>query len=189
MSSIEWQTALGYAEDSAIATRKPILLDFFNPECLGCQQMEAVTYSSEAVISFVKDNLIPLRIDWDKKESYERYHAIWSPTLFVLDHHGNEVQRNVGFLEPGKFMALMLLGIAKVYMTTGEHDAANVNIKRLIEHYPESSAVPEAIYFKGVNLSKQKEDLGQMRLAYEELLSKYPASSWAKRAAPYRLVT
>lgn len=188
MSSIEWQTALGYAEDSAIATRKPILLDFFNPECLGCQQMEAVTYSAEAVVNFVKENLIPLRIDWDKKESYEKYHAIWSPTLFVLDHHGHEVQRNIGFLEPGKFIALMHLGIAKVYMTTGEFDAANVHLKRLIEQYPESTALPEAIYFKGVNLSKQKDDLTHLRLAYEELLGKYPASSWARRAAPYRLV-
>lgn len=188
MSSIEWQTALGYAEDSAIATRKPILLDFFNPECLGCQQMEEVTYTSEAVMSFIKEYLIPLRIDWDKKESYERYHAIWSPTLFVLDHHGNEVQRNVGFLEPGKFIALMHLGIGKVFMTTGEFDAANVHFKRLIEQYPESSAVPEAIYFRGVNLFKQKDDLSQMKLAYEELLNRYPASSWARRAAPYRLV-
>jgi outer membrane protein assembly factor BamD (BamD/ComL family) len=85
-------------------------------------------------------------------------------------------------------MSLMHLGIAKVFMTTGEFDAASVHIKRLIESYPESSAVPEAIYFRGVNLYKQKDDLSQMRLAYEELLKKYPASSWAKRAAPYRLV-
>jgi hypothetical protein len=32
MSAIDWQTNLGYALDSAQSTRKPILLDFFNPE-------------------------------------------------------------------------------------------------------------------------------------------------------------
>jgi hypothetical protein len=32
MSSLEWQTHLGYALDSAHTTKKPILLDYFNPE-------------------------------------------------------------------------------------------------------------------------------------------------------------
>jgi hypothetical protein len=32
MSSIEWQTREGYALDSAQSTKKPILLDFYNPE-------------------------------------------------------------------------------------------------------------------------------------------------------------
>lgn len=32
MSSLEWQNNIGYAQDSAKSTRKPILLDFFNPE-------------------------------------------------------------------------------------------------------------------------------------------------------------
>ncbi len=31
MSTINWQSNLGYAEDSARAERKPILLDLFNP--------------------------------------------------------------------------------------------------------------------------------------------------------------
>lgn len=32
MPTLEWQTNIGYAVDSAKATRKPILLDFFNPQ-------------------------------------------------------------------------------------------------------------------------------------------------------------
>jgi hypothetical protein len=32
MSAIQWHTRLGYAEDTAHSTRKPILLDLFNPE-------------------------------------------------------------------------------------------------------------------------------------------------------------
>ena len=188
MSSIEWLTALGYAEDSAISTRRPILLFFFNPECIGCQQMDAVTYSSQEVVDFINENLIPLRIEWEKRDSYEKYHAIWTPTFFVLDHHGYEVQRTVGFLEPNKFIALMHLGIAKVYMTSGEFGAANVHFQRLIERFPESSAVPEAIYFRGVTQYKQHDDPAQLKLAYEELQKTYPKNTWAKRAAPYRLI-
>ena len=40
MSSIEWETTLGYAEDASSSSRKPILFDYFDPECIGCQQMD-----------------------------------------------------------------------------------------------------------------------------------------------------
>lgn len=188
MSSIEWQTTLGYAEDSANSSRKPILFYYFDPECIGCQQMDVVTYSSQEVVSFVNKYLVPLRIDVDKKASYDKYNAIWTPTLLILDYQSHEVQQTIGFLEPDKFIALMHLGIAKVHFTVGEFDAANVHLKRLIDQYPESSAVPEAMYFSGVNLYKQKNDPTQLKIAYEKLLSHYPDNSWTKRATPYRLI-
>jgi hypothetical protein len=188
MSSIEWETTLGYAEDSSSSSRKPILFDYFDPECIGCQQMEAVTYSSQEVISFVKEYLVPLRIDVNKKASYDRYNAIWTPTLLILDYQGHEVQRTIGFLEPDKFLAFMHLGIAKVRFTIGEFDGANIHLNRLMDRYPEHSAVPEAIYFSGVNLYKQKNDPTQLKIAYEKLLSNYPGNSWTKRASPYRLI-
>jgi len=188
MSTIEWQTTLGYAEDSASSSRRPILFDYFDPECIGCQQMDAVTYSSKEVVSFVKEYLIPLRIDVNKKASYDRYNAIWTPTLLILDYQGHLVQQTIGFLEPEKFIAMMHLGIAKVDLTIGEFDAASVHLNRLMDRYPESSAVPEAIFFSGVNFFKQKNDPNQLKIAYEKLLNDYPDSSWTKRAAPYRLI-
>lgn len=188
MSSIEWETTLGYAEDSAISTRRPILFYYFDPECIGCQQMDAVTYLSKEVVSFVKEFLIPLKIDISKKALYEKYNAIWTPALLVLDYQGHEVQQTIGFLEPDKFIAYMHLGIAKVHFTVGEFDAANVHFKKLMDRYPESSVVPEAIYFSGVNLYKQKNDPTQLKMAYEKLLKNYPDTTWTKRAAPYRYI-
>ena len=188
MSSIEWQTTLGYAEDSAISTRKPILLDYFDPECIGCQQMDAITYPDKNVVNFINEYLIPLRIDANKKDLYEQYNSIWTPTLLILDYQGHEIQHTIGFLEPTKFIALMHLGIAKVCLTLGEFDTANVHLKRLMDRYPESSAVPEALFFSGVNLYKQKQDPTQLKIAYEKLLNDFPDNSWTKRAAPYRLI-
>lgn len=188
MSSIDWQTTLGYAEDSAISTRKAILLYYFDLDCIGCQQMDTVTYSSNEVISFMKENLISLRIDINKKETYEKYNTIWTPAFILLDFHGHEIQQTIGYLEPEKFIALMHLGIAKVHFSIGEFDAANVHLNKLVSQYPESSAIPEAIFFRGVNLYKQKNDPGQLKTAYETLLSDYPGNSWTKRAAPYRLI-
>jgi tetratricopeptide (TPR) repeat protein len=188
MSTIEWQTALGYAEDSAMSSRKPILFDYYEPESIGCQQMDVITYASEEVISFVKANLIPLRIDINKKASYDEYNAIWTPTLLILDYQGHEVQRTIGFLQPDEFIARMYLGIAKVHFTVGEFDAANMYLKKLMELYPADTAVPEAVYFRGVNLYKQNNDPTQLKMTYEELLKKYPDNTWTKRAYPYRLL-
>ncbi len=188
MSPIEWQTTLGYAEDSAISSRKPILFYYFDPDCISCQQMDAVTYSTNDVINFVKENLIPLRVDISNKGLYDKYNAIWTPTFLVLDYQGHVVQQTIGFLEPDMFKAHMHLGIAKVHFAVGEFDAAHVHLKRLIDRYPESKAIPEAIYFSGVTLYKQKNDPTHLKKAYGKLLNHYPDDSWTKRATPYRLL-
>lgn len=188
MSAIEWQTALGYAEDSAISSRKPILFDYFDPECIGCQQMDEVTFAAAEVVAFVHEHLIPLRIDIEKKSSYDEYTTIWSPTLLVLDFQGHEIQRTVGFLLPDDFMAQMHLGIAKVLYSAGEHPAAGVHLKRLISRFPDNCVVPEAIYFTGVNLYRQNDDPLRLKAAYERLLDDYPDSCWTRRASPYRFL-
>ncbi len=186
MSSIKWQNNLGWAEDSAISERKSILLDYYDPDCIGCKQMDALTYRAQKVVNFINDLMIPVRLDFNNKALYDNFNAIWTPTLLVLDYQGHEVQKIIGFLKPEKFLAMMHLGIAKVHLTNGEFDTANVHLKRLMDNYPESTAIPEAIYFSGVNLYKQKNDPGQLKIAYEKLISEYPDSSWAKRAEPYK---
>ena len=188
MSSIEWQTNLGFVEDSANSSKKPILFYYFDPACIGCQQMDAVTYSVEEVITFVREFLIPFRTEIEKKSFYEKYNAIWTPTLLILDYQGHEVERIVGFLEPDQFIARMHLGIAKVHYTVGEFDGAKSHLQRLLDRYPANSAVPEAMYFSGVNLYKQKNDPAQLKMGYEKLLNQFPDNTWTKRAFPYRLL-
>ncbi|SDO35878.1 thioredoxin fold domain-containing protein [Desulforhopalus singaporensis] len=185
MSSIKWQTTLGYAEDSAIATRKPILLYFHDKNCIGCREMDKKTMASEEVVNFVNDHLIGLLIDSESKEAYDEYNTIWTPTLIVLDFHGREIQKTVGFHGPDSFLARMLLGTAKVYFAVGEYDAANVQFKKLMEKYPNSTTLPEAIFYHGINGYKQHNDPAALRRACEHLGEKYPESSWAKRATPY----
>jgi len=185
MSSIEWQTALGYAEDSAFSSKKPILFYYFDPQCISCQQMDATTYSSDAVVRFVAEYLTPLKVSIEKKGSYERYPAIWTPTLLVLDYQGHEVHRSIGFLEPDQFLAVMHLGKAKVHFSDGEYDTANVHFKKIFEQFKDDNVVPEAIFFSGINRYKQKNDPTELKKAYEKLLNQFPDSSWTVKARPY----
>lgn len=188
MSAIEWQSNLGYAEDSARSERKPIMLDLFTPRSIGCQQMDAVTYPAEEVAQFVREYLVPLRIVEHDTTFYEDYHVIWTPTVLILDYDGNEIQRSVGFLAPDEMVPMLLLGMAKVRFSTKDFDGAQVSLDRLLEHYPGSDTVPEAIYFRGANLYRMTNNPAELKKAYDKLVADHPGSSWAKRAAPFRLI-
>lgn len=185
MSRIEWQTTLGYAEDSAISTRKPILFYYFDDNCIGCAHMEAGTFTDKEVCKLVNGHMIAVQINIDAKDVYDRYNAIWTPAIIVLDYHGHEIQKTLGYLSKDELLPILHLGIAKVYSTVGEFDAANVHYRRLMERYPESNMVPEAIYFRGVNLYRQKNEPQQLRFAYETLQSNNPDSDWTGRARVY----
>ena len=150
--------------------------------------MDAVTYPKKEVINFINNYLITLRIDVSEGAIHDKYQYIWTPTLAVLDLNGNEVQRTIGFFDADELTASMHLGLAKVHMDAGEHDTADIHLRRLLEDYPESTMIPETIYFRGVNFYKWKDNPGHLKEAYEKLNETYPDSTWSKRAYPYRLI-
>lgn len=151
--------------------------------------MDAGTYPAIEVVEFVMEHLIPLKINVTKKPFYESYHVlIWTPTVLILDYDGNEIQRTVGYLAPGEFIPMLHLGKAKLRLSHEEFDGAEVHFNRLLEQYPESDVVPEAIYFQGVNRYKMKKNPMELKKAYEKLLTNHPDSSWTKRAAPYQCI-
>ncbi|MDJ0623786.1 MAG: hypothetical protein QNJ17_12530 [Desulfocapsaceae bacterium] len=147
--------------------------------------MDTVTYSSTKVAGFTKECLITLAVEVSKKPYYERYNAIWTPTLLLLDFQGNEIQRNVGFLDVEDFMACMHLGIAKVHLNIDEFAAANVHFKKIFNSFSQSFVMPEAIYFQGVNGYKESNDPAKLKQVYERLHEEYPESGWTRRAVPY----
>jgi hypothetical protein len=150
--------------------------------------MDAVTYPEESVSEFINKYLIPFRVDVTDGSIHEKYQAIWTPTIAILAIKGKEVQRTIGYFEPDEFIASLHLGIAKAHFDHGDFVTAQVHLNRLLEGHSNSGAVPEAIFFRGVNLYKQNHDPSQLKKAYERLLSDYPKSTWTKRANPYRLI-
>jgi hypothetical protein len=150
--------------------------------------MDAVTYPEKKVADFIQEYLIPFRVNINDRSIHEKYQTIWTPTLAILGLKGTEVQRTIGFFEPGELIASLHLGIAKVHFMYTNFDTAMVHLHTLLEEHSRSEAVAEALYFRGVTLYKQKNDPGQLKKAYERLEADYPNSTWAKRAYPYRLL-
>ncbi len=150
--------------------------------------MDAVTYPDPKVVTFVTENVIPLRVPHNAQPLAANFNVKWTPNLIVLDFEGKEHHRVVGFLPPDQFIPFLLLGMAKCYFDTDQFDDALRNLEKLLADYPESDSAPEAIYLQGVCRYKSTHDAKPLKEAQEKLATQYPSSEWTKRAHPYRLL-
>lgn len=150
--------------------------------------MDAVTYPDTKVSEFLMGSMIPLRVPFDAVPLSTDFNIKWTPTLITLDPDGKEHHRIVGFVGPDEFVPSMLLGIGKVYFDIGRFDRAILNLERILNEYPSSSVVPEAVYTMGICRYKATHDTKSLKEAYETLSVRFPENEWTKRAYPYRLL-
>lgn len=155
---------------------------------MGCKQMDAVTYPNPAVVQFMQRNVIPVRILYNQQPLASQFKVKWTPTTILLDAEGKEVYRNEGFLPPDSLIPGLILGIAKLELERANYDKAASLFSDVVAKYAQSDEAPEAVYFTGVARFKATHDLKAMKEAYESLKSKYPNSSWTKKAQPYGAV-
>lgn len=185
---IEWETDMGKALARGKAEQKCVLLEFFSPECIGCKQLEAVTFPDTEVSNFIMDRMVALRCDVAAKPLTSEFRVVWTPTLIVLDYYGKEYQRTVGYLPPADLAASLLLGIGKVAFENDQFSEAVMNFNTLLNGYPASAMAPEAVFLRGVARFKSSHQAAPLKDAYQQLLSEYPGSTWTSRAEPYSLL-
>ncbi len=137
--------------------------------------MDAVTYPDPAVIRFISEALIPLRVTSDTKPLSEDFNVKWTPTLISLSPDGKEHHRTLGFLEPEDLIASLLLGKGKYFFDSEKFPEALITLEIIISDYKKTHAVPEAIYLRGVSQYKNTGDPMPLKAAYEILqeLQKY----------------
>jgi tetratricopeptide (TPR) repeat protein len=150
--------------------------------------MDAVTYPNEKLIELIIQNVIPVCVLSDQQPLATDYTIKWTPALHLLDQDGKETFRTVGFLSAEELISSILLGIGNVHFNKDEFKDALSCYERLLTEHPESDSAPDAIFQKGITLYKNTHDPKPLKEAYDQLQDKYPASQWAKRAYPYRLI-
>jgi hypothetical protein len=116
--------------------------------------MDAVTNPDPALIDFISEALIPLRISSDAKPLGEDFNPKWTPTLITLGPDGKEHHRTVGFLEPKELIARFLLGEGKYFFDSDKFPEALKTLEKILADYKNTDAVPEAIYLRGVSQYK-----------------------------------
>lgn len=182
---IAWETDIGKALARGAAEQKCVLLDFYSPDCIGCKQMDDVTFTDLDVSNFVTDRMIPLRAPFGAKTLAADFRVVWTPTLIVLDYYGKEHQRTMGYLPPDDMVASLLLGIGKAGFGNDQFNEAVVQYSTLLNGYPQSAFAPEAVYLRGVARFKSSHAPAALKEAYQQLLAHYPESGWTRRAEPF----
>lgn len=185
---IRWESDMAKALARAKAEQRCVLLEFFSNECIGCKQMEAVTFPDESVENFIADRLVPLRVEVGARNLASDFRVVWTPTLIVLDYYGKEHQRTLGFMPPDEIVASLLLGIGKVALEQDLFNEAVIQFSTLLNGCPDSDAAPEAVYLRGVARYKASHAPEALKEAQKQLAAQYPNSAWTRRAEPYTLL-
>jgi thioredoxin-related protein len=111
--------------------------------------MNAVTYSDQRTVEFVKDYMIPLRvIVGEDRFMSTKFRIQYTPTIMMLDGDGKELYREVGFHPLEEFVPMLMLGIGKAYTNANRCDKALKILTKLIDRYPASKSIPSAASLK-----------------------------------------
>ena len=141
-------------------------------------------YTNEAVASFITKNFIPAKFHIkDAKPTFERFNAMWTPTILVLDEQGKEHHRIEGFLPAEDFLAQLKLGRAKAAFAAGRWGEAEELYRAIVRDHPNSDVAPEAMYWAGVSKYKATNDAAALAETGRTLKAKYPQSAWAKKGS------
>ena len=185
---ITWESEMSKALARGKAEQKCVLLDFFSPECIGCKQMDEVSFAETGVSNFITDRVIALRAEVGARNLASDFRVVWTPTLVVLDYYGKEHQRTVGYIPPDELVASLLLGIGKVGFENDQFNEAVIQLNTLLNGFPKSASAPEAVYLRGVARYKSSHAVGALQDTYQQLLAQYPESKWTRRAEPFSLL-
>lgn len=101
----KWTTVLERAKKE----NKIIFLDAYATWCGPCKQMDAETYTNEAVASFYNANFINVKYDMEKGEGpilADRYYVSAYPNLVFISPDGIMLHKGVGFLAATTFLEL-----------------------------------------------------------------------------------
>jgi hypothetical protein len=150
--------------------------------------MDAVAYIDPKVISFINNNVIPLRLQASDPVLGLHYKIKWTPSLLILDADGTEHYRTLGFYPPEDLIPSILLGMGKAKFNLPDRTAASKYFEKLVADYPKNSLSPEAVFMNGVSKFIEDHEVGRLIEIYDRLKADYHDSPWLTRADPYRLL-
>jgi hypothetical protein len=187
-STVRWYTneTVGDAVAEARATGRPLLVDFWDPKCLGCAKLLAVTYPDPAVEALLARSFVCVKYnekqvnEWFRKLSGTVAH-LWTPDLLVLDDRLTQVRRFSGYAPPGEFAAQLRIGLGLWHLQRRRSPAALDCFAAVAAQLESEAAAAEALYWAG-GAAYGVGGLAELRPWWERLQEQHPASDWAQHA-------
>lgn len=185
---LKWGSDLAKAKDEANKSNRLILLFFHSNTCSGCTMTISKTLPDNKVIEHIGTRFVPLMFEMGEPATQELkkcYNIEWTPTFIVADKNASEVYRMVGYLPPDSLRAHMAFGEAKHALRDENLDKASKCFSMVVENFPGSDLVPEAIYYHGVSMYKRNKDTSYLKKAFDALKSRFPENEWTKKASAW----
>ncbi|HSM75671.1 MAG TPA: tetratricopeptide repeat protein [Desulfobacterales bacterium] len=142
-----------------------------------------MTYPDDQVAEMLNRDYIPVQVDIQKASKLaDRYQALWTPNLNVIDGRGRCVYQTIGWLPPMEFAAMLQIGRGYFLLNRKKFEDAARLLAQVIDHYPDSIFAAEAMYFKGVSRYMASQEAGELQAAWTELQRRYPDTQWAMKS-------
>ncbi|MBI5252448.1 MAG: hypothetical protein HY912_23385 [Desulfomonile tiedjei] len=107
--------------------------------------MDTVTYPDSRTVNFVRNYMIPLRVNVSSAPSWaSRFVIQYTPTVITLDEDGREHHRTVGFLPAEEFLPDLMLANGKAFIQNRRTAKARAFLERVIRDYPRSRSAQAA---------------------------------------------
>jgi thioredoxin-related protein len=87
---------------------KPILVNFTAAWCRYCHMMKKETYSDHAVISYVNEHYVPVRVDTQRDQATAASYYVRSiPIIWFLSSDGQKITSLPGYVDAPTFLKVL----------------------------------------------------------------------------------
>ena len=104
---IKWRS---YEEGLVVskAEKKKVFLHFYADWCFYCGKMAKETFQNPAVVSYLNNNFIPVRVNTDKEpETAMTYGVTGLPSTWFLTRMGEAIGAVPGFIPPDTLLTML----------------------------------------------------------------------------------
>jgi thioredoxin-related protein len=104
---IKWHS---YEEGLVVSKveKKKVFLHFYADWCVYCGKMAKETFQNPAVISYLNNNFIPIRVDTDKEPGTAgQYGVTGLPSTWFLTEMGEAIGTVPGFIPPDTLLSML----------------------------------------------------------------------------------
>jgi thioredoxin-related protein len=107
VETINWRS---YEEGLVVgkAEKKKVFLHFYADWCVFCAKMAKETFQNPAVVSYLNNHFIPVRVDTDKQPTTAMKYGVQGlPSTWFLTEMGEAIGTVPGFIPPEPLLAML----------------------------------------------------------------------------------
>lgn len=115
-NGVEWYSynegiALGQSE------KKKVFISFYADWCTYCRRMDATTFKDPVIVSYLKDNFIPIRVDVVReKEIAAKYNINPLPDSWFISQEGDIIGNKPGFMTAEQLRPVLKFIFSESYL-------------------------------------------------------------------------